>query len=163
MWHLKAGDQTCGANLGMTRCMGLWLFSFPLLFCPFLCSLYLRTQFKVFLLSFLFWKTFRAWWMLKHQIKQKTNLKSFQIKNETKKEKNVLPLGEAPLETLWERMMAIQPSTSTKASFLNSAMNTVLRPALVDCLYGTVLVTGHKIAKLCNRLVLTEPLCVPLT
>lgn len=39
------------------------------------------------------------------------------------KKKNLLPLGEAPLETLWERMMAIQPSTSTKASFLNSAKN----------------------------------------
>lgn len=44
-----------------------------------------------------------------------------------KKEKNALPLGEAPLETLWERMMAIQPSTSTKASFLNSAKNTTDR------------------------------------
>lgn len=40
-----------------------------------------------------------------------------------RKKKNLLPLGEAPLETLWERMMAIQPSTSTKASFLNSAKN----------------------------------------
>lgn len=68
-WHHKAGEQTCRADLSMTRCMGLGLFSFPLLFCPFLPSLHLRTHFNIFLLSFLLWKTLRVWWILEHQIR----------------------------------------------------------------------------------------------
>lgn len=62
------------------------------------------------------WKT--MWVRMKH----KWVMKSLREWNE-RKEKNALPLGEALLETLWERMMAIQPSTSTEASFLNSAKN----------------------------------------
>lgn len=35
--------------------------------------------------------------------------------------KKMLPAGELPLaETLWERIMAIHPSTRTEANFLSS-------------------------------------------
>lgn len=52
----------------------------------------------------------------RHDCKNRHNIRKVR-----RLELSLLPAGEAPLaDTLWERMMLIQPSTSTEASFLNS-------------------------------------------